>query len=152
MVALCGIDLLQGYRKIVIPSAHWDMVIRRVNNPQEAHRLVHTHKAFYQRHLGLMCAELCFGYQLRRHYAPMQGAAVFRPIFTHARGRRVGLVCSHIPKAAERFAKKWAPRRRQKIVDALFFGLQVPTGHKRRGRFKVNLPVEVAVLIAAFTY
>tara|TARA_Y100000748_G_scaffold269005_1_gene240899 strand:+ start:410 stop:991 length:582 start_codon:yes stop_codon:yes gene_type:complete len=153
MVSLCGIDLVQGYRKIVVPSAHWEMVVRRVNSPQEAHRLVHTHRAFYQRHLGLTSAELCFGYQMKRHCAPMQGAAVFRPIFTYARGRRVGLVCSHIHRAAKEFAKKWAPLRRQKIVDALFFGLQVPTGHtRRRGRFKLNLPAEIALLIATFAY
>jgi len=153
MVPLCGIDLVQSYRKIVVPSAHWEMVIRRINSPHEAIRLVHSHRAFYQRHSGPMSSELCFGYQMKRHCAPMQGAAVFRPIFTHARGRCVSLVCSHIRRAAKEFTKKWAPLRRQKIVDTLFFGLQVPTGHTRsRGRFKLNLPAEIALLIAAFAY
>lgn len=137
MLPFCGIDLAQGYRKIVVPlSRGWEMVTAQVDDPREAHRLVQTHRAFYQQHLDMVRAELCFGYQIRRDLAPMRGAVVFRPIFWHRRARRVGVLCNNMPESVARATARWAPLRRSRIANALC----------------AFLPADMARLIASFAY
>lgn len=154
-----GISLVFGYRKLVIPlSGGWEPVLQIVDGAAEAKRIVDDHRAFYHRHLGLACAELCFGYRLARKYAPMQSEVVFRPIFRYDRGRQAGLVCAAIPKAVEDCRVKWAPRRRTRIAAALFFGLHYPYVRQKKHfkeskkSFKIAIPKELAELIASFAF
>ena len=108
------------------------MVIKAVECPRRASRTVNDDIAFYHCHRGLMCSDLCFGYN-------HAGTKIFRPIFTYTHSQRMGRLCSVLPQEVAKHKRRWARDRRAMVRFVL-------------GRGLLALPTELVLLIARLAY
>lgn len=130
---ICPGISVNTYRKIVVPRTQgWHMVVKSVGCPNRARRTVEEDMAFYYRHRGLVCSDLCFGY----NHSP---TGSFRPIFTYTYSKRMGQLCAALPREVAKQKRRWARDRRAMVRVVLGGGL-------------VALPMELIRLIARLAY